>query len=291
MAKLQELRRGADAETSDPASDEAEPEPQASQEAQDSPATAGASPPPQPAETATRPKTPPPPERAPRTGAPVIAEPPSTPAPTAEPSAVPSQIPKPQPRRSPKPAAASSQPGDLEQTSDDPASDEPVERLGQQNPENRAPGALPLPSRQSQLSEDQRNAVPVDAPSGSEEAGGDELTDSVQPQPTHRRKTAPMIGEIKNVAGRRADDVQAPKPLAAATAATASPSTDSRNAIEQFDATRPPAELKAQAPAETDSPARADTDENGNWIPPILRGFAPDAAEAKADLPKRRNSD
>ncbi|MFV0526614.1 MAG: hypothetical protein ACK5RL_19175 [Acidimicrobiales bacterium] len=35
-------------------------------------------------------------------------------------------------------------------------------------------------------------------------------------------------------------------------------------------------------------PGRADTDPNGNWIPPILRGLSADADEAKTALPHRR---
>jgi hypothetical protein len=33
---------------------------------------------------------------------------------------------------------------------------------------------------------------------------------------------------------------------------------------------------------------RHDTDASGNWIPPILRGLAPDARQAKVNLPRRR---
>ncbi|MFV0256877.1 MAG: hypothetical protein ACK5PP_00310, partial [Acidimicrobiales bacterium] len=37
-------------------------------------------------------------------------------------------------------------------------------------------------------------------------------------------------------------------------------------------------------------PGRADTDANGNWIPPILRGLSADADEAKTSLPHRRRA-
>jgi len=42
----------------------------------------------------------------------------------------------------------------------------------------------------------------------------------------------------------------------------------------------------AESPTSQDD--RTDIDENGNWIPPLLRGIDPNASQAKADLPTRR---
>ena len=140
------------------------------------------------------------------------------------------------------------------------------------------------------------------------------------PPPTHRRPTAPMIGEVRNVAGRRAEDRQpTPSPAAHRNAHKPADNGDAGpalNAVEVFDARRnaakavPPSELPSPTPtsrpkqrltpAETGRPqaagtddevarpsGRADVDSKGDWIPPILRGISPDADEAKADLPHR----
>lgn len=102
-------------------------------------------------------------------------------------------------------------------------------------------------------------------------------------QPT----TAPMIGEVRTIGGRRSDDVQESQdPLAtkapAVVGAGAKQGESGHNGIEEFDAERP-----AEKPTGTDG-SGADTDDGGNWIPPILRGMATDAREASANLPHRR---
>lgn len=102
-------------------------------------------------------------------------------------------------------------------------------------------------------------------------------------QPT----TAPMIGEVRTIGGRRSDDVQEsqdplPTKAPAVVGAGAKQGESGHNGIEEFDAERP-----AEKPTGTDG-SGADTDDGGNWIPPILRGMATDAREASANLPHRR---
>ena len=114
-----------------------------------------------------------------------------------------------------------------------------------------------------------------------------------------------MIGEARNVAGRRTDDTPTetanaePVVHVEQSGDVVSDLPDGAlNAVDVFDAdhqraaepeTEPdragPPEL-AQIDEATDFD-RADVDSQGNWIPPVLRGIAPDAAEAKADLPQR----
>ncbi|MGI9614386.1 MAG: hypothetical protein ACR2QO_15855, partial [Acidimicrobiales bacterium] len=144
------------------------------------------------------------------------------------------------------------------------------------------------------------------------------------PPPTHRRATAPMIGEVRNVAGRRSDDAPAETGNAEPSAGQETDAPDGAlNAVDVFDADRrrasapktkpeitapktkpeitaPKAEPEISEPEisepeiteppqvdEAADSGRADVDSQGNWIPPVLRGIAPDATEAKADLPQR----
>ncbi len=137
-----------------------------------------------------------------------------------------------------------------------------------------------------------------------------------------RPPTAPMVGEVRTIGGRRnSDQAPAPQPArprpaadaAATPSATATqdrlPATDGADTammdddelvsvsealsgVEQFDA-RQPSPAAAPAPAASALPVpaesrKADTDSRGNWIPPILRGMAPDARQAKTNLPKRK---
>ena len=121
-------------------------------------------------------------------------------------------------------------------------------------------------------------------------------TDTSSGAPAKRPSTAPMIGEVRTIGGRRSSDAPEPAPPATDQAAD-QPEAEpvvARNAIEEFDAglSAPHAgdgiiEAKDRALATADR-SRADTDVQGNWIPPILRGMAPDAREAKANLPQRR---
>ncbi|MGF1595414.1 MAG: hypothetical protein ACFCVK_00540 [Acidimicrobiales bacterium] len=136
-----------------------------------------------------------------------------------------------------------------------------------------------------------------------------------------RRRTAPMIGEVRTIGGRRRTDAVEPTP--APTAAPDDEVTGKGNAVDRFDARRPrpgplapsatpvttyadPATLDAAAAGEpvalpgTDTSGTtsadgarrsADTDANGNWIPPVLRGMATDARQAKINLPKRRRDE
>ena len=122
------------------------------------------------------------------------------------------------------------------------------------------------------------------------------------PPPTHRRTTAPMIGEVRNVAGRRSADTptetETTQPAArvnqSARAGAIVPD-GALNAVDVFDADHqrapePEAEPDTTEPQQVAEPTdsgRADVDSQGNWIPPVLRGIAPDAAEAKANLPQR----
>ena len=108
-----------------------------------------------------------------------------------------------------------------------------------------------------------------------------------------------MIGEIRTIGGRRNSDSLQPEPanqtapaaLDALAALDDGPTddgpTDDRKAVEQFDAgqTLEPAGVVR---GRVDTPGKADTDPNGDWIPPILRGIAPDAREQKTNLPQRR---
>ena len=85
-----------------------------------------------------------------------------------------------------------------------------------------------------------------------------------------------MIGEVRTIGGRRSSDVNDPTPTPEMEAAAVAADAGERNAIEAFDA---------------DRPASADRDAQGNWVPPILRGMAPDAREKKDALPHRRRKD
>ncbi len=144
-----------------------------------------------------------------------------------------------------------------------------------------------------------------------------------------------MIGEVRNVAGRRVDDKAAPVQPARGGRVEPPVSDGALNAVDGFDADRrdgqpsrsssapkpallrpgssnlglPPTAGGAPGPATTeispqididadseppaeeaegsDETRRADVDSRGNWVPPILRGLAPDAAQAKTDLPQR----
>ncbi len=57
----------------------------------------------------------------------------------------------------------------------------------------------------------------------------------------------------------------------------------------------PAASVRVQDDVGVDAPtpgdASADRDANGNWIPPILRGLAPDAGQRAGDLPRRRRDE
>lgn len=114
-----------------------------------------------------------------------------------------------------------------------------------------------------------------------------------------------MVGEVRTIGGRRSSDQAPPpqpaRPRPAATAAPVRPEaadasdaatidddelvsvSEALSGVEHFDAAQP-----LPAPATPDRSRKADTDSRGNWIPPILRGLAPDAREAKTNLPKRK---
>lgn len=215
----------------------------------------------------------------------------------------------------------------------------PSERTPETPPRTApAPVRAPLPNRQS--TRPSAPAADAERVSAAEEIEQPRLTTSGEravdrrqpaPAPTHRRPTAPTIGEVRNVAGRRTDDnrTQAasgqhrPQPGGVAPGGAL-------NAVDGFDADRqdrvprptapPPAPrpgptaagrpVGAEAPIDAGSPDAeggtnsttpaelersadieskgADVDDRGNWVPPILRGISPDAAEAKANLPQRR---
>lgn len=166
-------------------------------------------------------------------------------------------------------------------------------------------GLAPLPNRQSTrpvappperapaAASDKTTAT--NAPSSRELPAAEDRRRPTPP-PTHRRPTAPMIGEVRNVAGRRSDDAQTETGDGEP---SAGPETNgpagTLNAVDVFDADRQRAvepETKADStePPKVDEAVdsdRADVDSQGNWIPPVLRGIAPDAAEAKANLPQR----
>ncbi len=105
-------------------------------------------------------------------------------------------------------------------------------------------------------------------------------------RPSDRPATAPMIGEVRTIGGRRTTDVVQPTPASQGHSSTDDPEglTDGLNGVEQFDALQPAPQPLAVGAAS----GRADTDDKGDWIPPILRGIAPDAREAKTNLPQRR---
>lgn len=144
------------------------------------------------------------------------------------------------------------------------------------------------------------------------------------------KTTAPMIGEVRTIGSRRSTDVPEPETPAAdldtagfdETAGLVGSADGAHNAIAEFDAGQPatagptpsvPTERRAATAAERadqesgpaagpnalvnagnpagSGPGKADTDAEGNWIPPILRGMAPNVREAKADLPKRNRDD
>lgn len=127
-----------------------------------------------------------------------------------------------------------------------------------------------------------------------------------------RPPTAPMVGEVRTIGGRRGSDQAPPpqparpRPAAAAGSSKAVAATvtqerrpapgeagledddlvdvgEALSGVERFDARQPP-----PAPAGAGEGRKADTDSQGNWIPPILRGMAPDAREAKTNLPRRK---
>ena len=163
-----------------------------------------------------------------------------------------------------------------------------------------------------------------------------------------RRPTAPMIGEVRHITGRRATDQSRPtdpsggggpvgdhggNATGANSVGASLPGTGGTlNAVDGFDADRqhesphsastspaphgPPRAVGGDdridagsndearpdtvddGPHERESTSsgttsgddevkRADVDDRGNWIPPILRGMAPNAATAKDDLPQR----
>jgi len=118
-----------------------------------------------------------------------------------------------------------------------------------------------------------------------------------------RPPTAPMVGEVRTIGGRRSSD-QAPPPqpgrlrpaAASSTAAEERPPdtapddddelvnvVEALSGVELFDARHP-----VPGAVGSGGPRKADTDSQGNWIPPILRGMAPDAREAKTNLPRRK---
>jgi hypothetical protein len=255
----------------------------------------------------------------------------------------------------PKPKALESRPASGDQDSDEPPSTPAVARLeqlrreaeaqehqaaAQITPKRTTPpatnlGAAPSPAPTAPLPNRQSTrpaAPPPERAPARAEAGSGETTTAAPtpgserrrsvPPPAHRRPTAPMIGEVRNVAGRRADD-STETPTPAVTANDPEPLDPALNAVEVFDAGRdvqsapnvpsatdpntpqadPPAlePQRRRAVDDTDQDedqeqeqdggnsdaARADLDAHGNWIPPVLRGISPDAAEAKADLPQR----
>jgi hypothetical protein len=94
--------------------------------------------------------------------------------------------------------------------------------------------------------------------------------------------TAPMVSEVHTIGGRRSTDVTAPQGTNRRRVKRPAARANAGRGIEEFD---------ADETASPDDKPRHDTDAKGNWIPPILRGMAPDARDAKADLPQRRRTD
>ena len=113
-------------------------------------------------------------------------------------------------------------------------------------------------------------------------------------QPTPSEETTTPAGnaasghEAKDAAGHIDEatdgtaDLDRAKDTGSDQAATSGQATDQAAHIDQAD------EIDKAVGAEDQSGQRADIDANGNWIPPILRGMAADAKDAKANLPKRR---
>ncbi len=173
--------------------------------------------------------------------------------------------------------------------------DEPAADAG---PPPRRPGPPPKP----------RAAEPTPRPDRRRPQGADR---------DGRPPTAPMVGEVRTIGGRRSSD-QAPAPQPARTRPAAAPVpahagataiperplseaeadgtemidddelvsvSEALSGVDRFDARQPGPAPAAAASGES---RKADTDSQGNWIPPILRGMAPDAREAKTNLPKRK---
>ncbi len=117
--------------------------------------------------------------------------------------------------------------------------------------------------------------------------------------------TAPMIGEIQTIGGRRSTDaIQAETVLAPPSSLTADEPDDAAidggvelRGIDDFDAQQAGTTSVATIPAqqsdkgEQSDKAKHDVDANGNWVPPILRGMAEDAREAAGSLPRRRSAE
>lgn len=108
-----------------------------------------------------------------------------------------------------------------------------------------------------------------------------------------KQLTAPMIGEVRTLGGRRRTDNVEPEPMQIEGAPLDTESGNAMiaalNAIDQFDSDQSGSEQGGGD--ESGTPRKADTDSNGNWVPPVLRGMATDARDAGADLPKRRRSE
>ena len=114
-------------------------------------------------------------------------------------------------------------------------------------------------------------------------------------------KTAPMIGEIQTIGGRRSTDAIQAETVIAAEQSPAVTGGPESGGVDSFDAHQagltPVATIIADDQSEEESEKESenekvkhDVDAKGNWVPPILRGMAVDARKAAADLPKRRSS-
>ncbi|MBT8240971.1 MAG: hypothetical protein KJN63_07070 [Acidimicrobiia bacterium] len=125
------------------------------------------------------------------------------------------------------------------------------------------------------------------------------------PTPQEHSSAAAILEQLREQEGAEDDDVWMPPAAAESTtwtlpeitqsplggagpwesvAHTADPDTNETPA-DEADEFEPPvfvseAELRSQGPA--------DTDQTGNWVPPTLRGMAPQAGHNAAELPRRR---
>jgi hypothetical protein len=129
---------------------------------------------------------------------------------------------------------------------------EPPRRRATDEPPSDEPRPAKQPSDESGSDEPSSDERPSDEPRAAESRSG-------------RRLTAPMIGQVRQIGDRRA----------------ASTGEQEDNGPQ------------AGADAGGDPPdiGHYDTDADGMWIPPILRGMAPGASETKANLPRRRRED
>ncbi len=121
---------------------------------------------------------------------------------------------------------------------------------------------------------------------------------SQEPFAARQRAADQVVAAAPDFAERRSESSPAPIPDARSqwTAPTAphAPSTPPPVVAPEPAAaamTSRPAVMAAPTGSGAPVAGAADTDANGNWIPPLLRGMAPVAERQAAPLPKRRNND